>query len=91
MSKEIGNQQFQLRKEVNRLREENTSIAYRVRDMQIQEKQASEGMESDETSPTKESDGMLKVFLANTRSVKGKTSRTKQYFVVIETFVGVEL
>ena len=40
-SKEIRNQQFQLRKEVNRLREENTSIAYRVRDMQIQEKQAS--------------------------------------------------
>jgi len=31
-------------------------------------------MESDETSPTKESAGMLKVFLANTRSGKGKTT-----------------
>jgi len=29
-------------------------------------------MENDETSPTKESDRMLKVFLANTRYVKGK-------------------
>jgi len=34
-------------------------------------------MESDETSPAKESDGMLKVFLANTRSVKGKTTELK--------------
>ena len=36
-------------------------------------------MESDKTSPTKESDGMLKVFLANTRSVKGKTTEL-QFF-----------
>ena len=32
-------------------------------------------MESNKTSPTKESDGMLKVFLSNTRSVKGKTTK----------------
>ena len=31
-------------------------------------------MESNETSPTKESDGMLEAFLSNTRSVKGKTT-----------------
>ena len=31
-------------------------------------------MESNETSPTKERDGMLEVFLSNTRSVKGKTT-----------------
>ena len=40
-SKEVRNHQFQLRKEVNRLRTENTSREYRVRNMQIQEKQGS--------------------------------------------------